>query len=729
MTAGSTASGWYYLKAGAPAGQQMGPLTWQALVSAAQSGALTPADPVWHSTLPQWVPAGQVQGIFAPSVPAVQTPAAGRQPISHPPAAYPARVKHAWLAWAMPLAALILVGAGLGIYFGAFYGQDEGGDAETAAATPPLIEVTAQAPTVIDVPFTEIESATVTADGAIIEGGFITVDIPEGAVASDTSIVLTRLDAPFKRDASANAHPEAVEAVAIGPTYDLGPAGTSFLEPVTVTLRYDLGFGPQEIDPDRIAVAYWDGEAWMATGGTVDLERRTVSVRLQEVQGSILGACVVGGVVGTGIVVAVRWWMGSEWVTSDPVSEGRAGDFITPNDPIVRDQADRAVLQNKGTNETKALDDPDLAAWIAEANAKGQTCRLAFTGTDGVVGMRYTVSEGSNWQTPAQSFTKGTPLRGPLSGDCTDTTNVAVSVFRARGFAAKAIYGHTIGDPGQGHVWGEVVIGDALYLIGDEGDLFTGKNTGKLLDHFEYKTDPSDSRYNSMYDENGQRPYDPNWWKDRGHWQLIDTRTNSEPYAQAFTDPGSPITWADEDKKLFRSFDTNIRVTVAANSLEMHYETIDCYYADKPPYPSNPNSYAKKCEWTPFPERIVPRETYTITVRAYVTADGGTNAINSKVANFSIQDLLGDVTGASGAGEGVSVTAPVLAKGEQAAGKETVEVLRISLGVPQDPSAMGVFRARVSSGASPGAWGEILYIYKWIEPAGAAGAEGAGGNW
>ncbi|MBN1631952.1 MAG: hypothetical protein JW990_19530, partial [Thermoleophilia bacterium] len=207
-----------------------------------------------------------------------------------------------------------------------------------------------------------------------------------------------------------------------------------------------------------------------------------------------------------------------------------------------------------------------------------------------------------------------------------------------------------------------------------------------------------------------------------GHWQLAETRIDSADYAQEFTGCGSPITWADEDKKLFASFNTSIRVAVAANSLEMYYETVDCYDTDEGPYPSSANLYAKKCEWTPFPDKIVPGETYRITVRAYVTADGGTNAINGKVANFSIQDLLGDVTGASGAGEGVSVTAPVLAKGEQAAGKETVEVFEISLGVSQDPGAIGVFRARVSSGASPGAWGEILYIYKWVEPAGASGA-------
>ncbi|MBN1629290.1 MAG: FecR domain-containing protein [Thermoleophilia bacterium] len=205
--------------------------------------------------------------------------------------------------------------------------------------------------------------------------------------------------------------------------------------------------------------------------------------------------------------------------------------------------------------------------------------------------------------------------------------------------------------------------------------------------------------------------------EQEGYWRLAETWLDSQDYTREFTGPGSPITWADKDKKLFLSFDTSIRVAVSGTSLEMHYETVDCYDTDEGPYPTRHNHYAKKCEWTPFPEKIVPGETYEITVRAYVADDGGTNAINAKAANFSIQDLLGDASGGSGAGKGVSVTAPTLAKGEQAAGKETVETLEIGLGRPaKDPPGQGVFRARVSSGASPGAWGEILYIYEWVDP-------------
>lgn len=201
-----------------------------------------------------------------------------------------------------------------------------------------------------------------------------------------------------------------------------------------------------------------------------------------------------------------------------------------------------------------------------------------------------------------------------------------------------------------------------------------------------------------------------------GYWKLAETRLDSEDYTREFTGCGSPITWTDKDKKLFLSFTTHLRVTVSGTSLEMHHDTVDCYDTGELPYPSRPNHYAKKCEWTPFPKKIVPGETYPITVRAYITDDGGTLGINAKIANFSLEDLLGDVTGASGAGRAVSLCAPNLAKGEQAAGKETVKTLEISLGRPSgDPPGQGVFRARVSSGGVPGAWGEVLYIYEWVD--------------
>jgi hypothetical protein len=97
-------SGWFFLKAGAPAGQQVGPFTWQQLVAAAQTGALAPVDVVWHQSLPAWLPASQIQGLFPYQWPAAMAP--------------PPRRRRSRLTWVIPLVALVLVGAGLGLGFG-----------------------------------------------------------------------------------------------------------------------------------------------------------------------------------------------------------------------------------------------------------------------------------------------------------------------------------------------------------------------------------------------------------------------------------------------------------------------------------------------------------------------------------------------------------------------------------------------------------------------------------
>jgi N-acetylneuraminic acid mutarotase len=132
MNGESMTTGWYYLKAGAPTGQQTGPLSWEQMLSAARSGALSPADVVWHQSLPQWTPAAGVQGLFPAGaflgVPAgypAQQPPPGYQPYLGQPGAYQGGKGRSWLAWVIPLAVVVLVGAGLGIYFGAFHGKDD----------------------------------------------------------------------------------------------------------------------------------------------------------------------------------------------------------------------------------------------------------------------------------------------------------------------------------------------------------------------------------------------------------------------------------------------------------------------------------------------------------------------------------------------------------------------------------------------------------------------------
>jgi hypothetical protein len=133
MSTEAMVSGWYYSKPGAPSGQPSGPLTWEQLCSHARGGTVARDDLVWNPQLPEWLPAAQIPGLF---------PEAVFPPAALPPAAYAARAAQAqpangrrsWLLPVLiPVIALIVVGAGLGAYFG--FIRDGGGGTSTSTVT------------------------------------------------------------------------------------------------------------------------------------------------------------------------------------------------------------------------------------------------------------------------------------------------------------------------------------------------------------------------------------------------------------------------------------------------------------------------------------------------------------------------------------------------------------------------------------------------------------------
>jgi hypothetical protein len=101
MGAGPMTSGWYYSKRGVPPGQHYGPFTWEQLVSYARSGVVGGNDLVWNEQLGDWRPASEIPGL------------AGYEP------GWPSRGRV--LSWLVPLIAVIVIGAGLGLYFGIWY--------------------------------------------------------------------------------------------------------------------------------------------------------------------------------------------------------------------------------------------------------------------------------------------------------------------------------------------------------------------------------------------------------------------------------------------------------------------------------------------------------------------------------------------------------------------------------------------------------------------------------
>jgi Transglutaminase-like superfamily len=367
------------------------------------------------------------------------------------------------------------------------------------ATEAPVSQAPMDAPTVIDVASREVLRARLGAAGGRASADGLRVTVPDGALAAETTLVATRLDAPFRMNPYAPPEPGSVSAVAIGPAFDLGPAGTTFTRPVEVALAYDPASVPPGTDPSALAVAYFTGDHWAVAGGIADPVAHTVSVRLASFEGTVLGAVALALAVGVPLYVGIRWAYGGEGVDSDPISERQAAGWITPDDPVVGDAATTATVGDI------PLDDPaKLASYLRGHADTAQPVSLA--GPDGApitLQGRYSAAAGTNWQTPSAYLTTGA-----MRGDCTDVTNALVSIFRSLGYPAKGVFGY-VGDKDTPHVWGEVRIGSDPYLIDEDGRLWPLERGMKDLGFI--RADPDDARA-SMWDENGQAPYEADWW-------------------------------------------------------------------------------------------------------------------------------------------------------------------------------------------------------------------------
>ncbi len=62
--------------------------------------------------------------------------------------------------------------------------------------------------------------------------------------------------------------------------YDLGPAGTTFTPPITLTMHYNPATLPPGVFESTLYIAYWSGSEWQALQSTVDTKTETVSALL-----------------------------------------------------------------------------------------------------------------------------------------------------------------------------------------------------------------------------------------------------------------------------------------------------------------------------------------------------------------------------------------------------------------------------------------------------------------
>lgn len=91
-----------------------------------------------------------------------------------------------------------------------------------------------------------------TGDSGIFDG--LEVRVPEGALAGDTRLTVTE---------ATDTNPLPEGGVSLGPQFRLGPADTTFGEPLTVTVPYSVALlGDEGGDPLAVKVWYVGPEGW-----------------------------------------------------------------------------------------------------------------------------------------------------------------------------------------------------------------------------------------------------------------------------------------------------------------------------------------------------------------------------------------------------------------------------------------------------------------------------------
>jgi hypothetical protein len=106
---------------------------------------------------------------------------------------------------------------------------------------------------------------TVGASGGMVatSDGVLTIQIPAGALGANTTITVQGIASPAPGS--------------IGTTYDIGPSGTQFASPVTLSFRY-AGVNLQGYAPTSLEVATFANGAWVPlTGDTVDTAAQSAS--------------------------------------------------------------------------------------------------------------------------------------------------------------------------------------------------------------------------------------------------------------------------------------------------------------------------------------------------------------------------------------------------------------------------------------------------------------------
>jgi len=102
--------------------------------------------------------------------------------------------------------------------------------------------------TVVDGGFVGAAGGQVTA-----AGGAVQLQVPAGALSTGTALTVTPV--------AGGPNPPAGGVIVSGTAWNLGPTGTSFAQPVTVTIRYEAS-AVGELDPAGFRLHRWTGSSW-----------------------------------------------------------------------------------------------------------------------------------------------------------------------------------------------------------------------------------------------------------------------------------------------------------------------------------------------------------------------------------------------------------------------------------------------------------------------------------
>jgi hypothetical protein len=154
---------WYFFKAGSDAGLKAGPFSWERLLKQADSGTLEPTDVVWDPNS-GWKTGAQVPGLF-PSVPPPVMEGTFSDILPLEPA--PGGRGRSRIYWVSALVALVMVGGGLGAYFG-FAGRD--GDGLVATTTTEVATTQSTTQSTTQTSTTNVTSTTMVTSTSVAGG-------------------------------------------------------------------------------------------------------------------------------------------------------------------------------------------------------------------------------------------------------------------------------------------------------------------------------------------------------------------------------------------------------------------------------------------------------------------------------------------------------------------------------------------------------------------------------